>query len=218
MRIIFISDTHTLHHELDESLDNLYIENPDSILVHCGDVSSRGRNYEIENFLVWYDALPFKNKILIAGNHDFYFENSPDGASMLIEEFGKSIIYLEDSGIEIDGVKFWGSPVTPWFYDWAFNRRDDIKDHWDLIPSDTNVLITHGPPFGILDITARERIHVGCQLLRNKIETLKDLKISSFGHIHEAFGTDIINDVTYVNASFLTLRYEPLNHPIVIDL
>lgn len=218
MRIIFISDTHTQHMYLDDYLTKLYDENPDSILVHCGDISSRGRTYEIEDFLIWYDKLPFKNKIMIAGNHDFYFEKNPDGAKLLLEEFGKSVIYLNDSGIEIDGVKFWGSPVTPWFYDWAFNRREDIINHWNLIPDDTNVLITHGPPFGILDLTARERISVGCPLLRNKINTLKDLKISAFGHIHEAFGTEIINNVNYVNASFLTLRYDPLNHPIVIDL
>ena len=218
MRIIFISDTHTQHHELDSHLDSLYLEDNNSILVHCGDISSRGRNYEVEDFFIWYDSLPFKNKIMIAGNHDFLFEKNPDAAKNILDEYGKSIIYLEDSGVEIEGVKFWGSPVTPWFYDWAFNRRDDIQKHWDLIPDDTNVLITHGPPFGILDVTYRERMHVGCPLLRSKIETLKDLKISSFGHIHEAFGTDNINDVHYVNASFVTLRYEPLNHPIVIDL
>jgi Icc-related predicted phosphoesterase len=225
MTIIFISDTHTKHLDgwLNRELDKLLEEYPEAVLVHCGDVSSRGRQSEVEDFVQWYESLKFKSKLLIAGNHDFMFEDNPEEALRILEAKGKSIIYLNDSGTEIDGVKFWGSPVTPRFFDWAFNRDADIQQHWNMIPYDTNVLITHGPPYGILDFTARDRKPVGCHHLRRRLFDLKDLKIHSFGHIHEAFGQQLGDEedfegIHFVNASYLDLRYDPVNHPVVINI
>ena len=225
MEIIFISDTHTKHFDgwLNRELDKLLEKYPEAVLVHCGDISSRGRQREVEDFVEWYEALKFKNKLLIAGNHDFMFEDNPEEALRILESKGKSITYLNDSGVEIDGIKFWGSPVTPRFFDWAFNRDADIQNHWNMIPHDTNVLITHGPPYGILDFTLRDRKPVGCHYLRRRLFDLKDLKVHSFGHIHEAFGQQIGDDgdfegVQFVNASYLDLRYDPVNHPIVINI
>ena len=145
------------------------------------------------------------------------FETDSSLAKDIISDLGKDLIYLEDSGVEIEGIKFWGSPVTPWFHDWAFNRLSDIKHHWDLIPVDTTILITHGPPKGILDLT-RSRLNVGCPILLEKIKELKDLKIHSFGHIHEAHGVQEIDEVTFVNASTLNLYYEVQNSPIFLSL
>jgi len=231
MRIVFISDTHTQHAHsgLNKMLSDILDENPESVLVHCGDISSRGRIQEVTDFLDWFNGLGFKYKIFIAGNHDFLFEDDPEMITDLLSTKYKNLIYLNDSGVEIDGIKFWGSPVTPRFFNWAFNRDSDIQYHWSMIPYDTNVLITHGPPYGILDFTQRDRKPVGCHYLRRRLFDLKDLKIHAFGHIHEAFGSQVgdteddfseesLNNIHFVNASYLNLDYRPVNRPICIDI
>ena len=216
--LVLISDTHTKHLEIDSQLKQIYNDHPDSILVHSGDISYRGRKWEVEEFAQWYSSLPFKNKIMIAGNHDFLFEESPAVADEILEKEGPGIIYLNDSGVELEGLKFWGSPVTPWFHNWAFNRIDDkIKEHWDLIPNDTNVLITHGPPYLTLDAT-KSGLRVGCPRLSNKIKDLTDLKVHVFGHIHEASGIAEKEGVTYVNASTLDLYYDVKNSPVILHV
>jgi Icc-related predicted phosphoesterase len=216
--LVLISDTHTKHFEIDSQLKQIYSDHPDSIIVHSGDISYRGRKWEVEEFLQWYSSLPFKNKIMIAGNHDFLFEESPAVADEMLEKEGQGIIYLNDSGVELDGLKFWGSPVTPWFHNWAFNRiGDKINEHWDLIPNDINVLITHGPPYLTLDAT-KSGLRVGCPRLSNKIKDLTDLKVHVFGHIHEASGIVEKDGVTYVNASTLDLYYEVKNSPVILHV
>jgi Icc-related predicted phosphoesterase len=225
MTVVFISDTHTQHIDgwLNRQLEQILEEHPESVLVHCGDISSRGRQQEVEDFVEWYESLGFKHKLLIAGNHDFMFEDNPEEALRILGSKGKSITYLNDSGVEIDGIKFWGSPVTPRFFDWAFNRDADIQYHWNMIPYDTNVLITHGPPYGILDLTIRESKPVGCHYLRRRLLDLKDLKVHSFGHIHEGFGQQVGDDedfqgVHFVNASYLDHRYRSVNSPVIINI
>jgi Icc-related predicted phosphoesterase len=146
--------------------------------------------------------------VLIAGNHDFFFEVAkPEEVEALIAEY-PGITYLNDSGATIEGIKFWGSPVTPFFHNWAFNRwPDEIKPHWDLIPEGIDVLITHGPPEGILDFTEYDRDHVGCPTLLEKVKQIKP-KVHVFGHIHEARGKEEIDGTVFINASMVTLRYE----------
>ncbi|MDD1763842.1 MAG: metallophosphatase domain-containing protein [Methanobacteriaceae archaeon] len=216
--LVFISDTHTKHYEIDEQLKEISNNHPDAILVHSGDISYRGRVWEVEEFIEWYSSLPFKNKIMIAGNHDFLFENDPEKAKQIIDTIDSSIIYLNDSGAEVDGLNFWGSPITPWFHNWAFNRvEDEIGYHWDLIPESTNILITHGPPYLTLDDT-KSGLRVGCPELAKKISQLPDLKVHAFGHIHEAAGIVEKDGVIYVNASTLDLYYEVKNSPIILQL
>jgi Icc-related predicted phosphoesterase len=218
MKILCISDTHNLHSDIPANLINNESGDID-VLIHAGDMTGRGSKKEVLPFLFWFDNLPFKHKILIAGNHDFWFETASSAEIEEVLSFRKNITYLNDSGIEIDGVKFWGSPVQPWFYDWAFNRVDgDIKPHWDMIPSDTNVLITHGPIKGYLDMTMRGE-SVGCPYLRDRIGELKDLKLHVCGHIHEAYGKfETVNGVQLVNASVLNHRYYMTNEPILIEI
>ena len=146
MKFVFLSDTHCKHNEIK-------IPNGDCF-IFCGDMSYRGDMSEIEGFSFFLQRLPHKHKIVIAGNHDFSFEDErKNQAEELIQSSGAK--YLNDSKIQIDGIKFWGSPIQPYFHDWAFNRErgEEIKKHWDLIPTDTDILITHGPPKGILDKT-----------------------------------------------------------------
>jgi len=221
MRIVCISDTHTLQ-------DNMTADIPEGdVLLHAGDVMNSGYDAsDIFYFLDWFGALPHKHKIFIAGNHDRLFENDPKAVKDIIDKKNgvlksskkKKITYLEDSEIVIDGVKFYGSPYQPEFCNWAFNvnRGPDIKRVWDKIPLDTDVLITHGPPYGILDWTEYDRLNVGCEMLMPKILEVKP-KIHLFGHIHEAYGVKVVDDTTFVNASICTLRYRPINKPIVFD-
>ena len=216
MKIIFISDTHTLHGQMLEKI-------PDGdVLVHCGDVSSRGVGSEIDNFFFWFSSLPHKNKIFIAGNHDFGFEYRNTTLQNTLESMQKDgIHYLQDSGVEIDGIKFWGSPWTPPFHNWAFMlNEDEIKEKWEMIPRDTNVLITHGPPKGILDLVVYDQINVGCHSLMEEVLKLKDLKAHAFGHIHEEYGTKKLEETgpIFINASTCTLRYKPWNKPIMIEI
>lgn len=218
MKIICISDTHTKHNQIPSQ----YIDNADEsidMIINAGDVSSRGYKTEITNFLSWYNDLNFRYKILIAGNHDFYFEEAkPEELNEMLAEY-PNITYLNDSGVEIEGFKIWGSPVQPWFYNWAFNRTSPmINEHWEKIPINTNILITHGPMRGYLDLTQRGE-PAGCSLLRDKMFDLKNLKLHVCGHIHEAYGrVDVPDGPTLVNASLLDLRYVMNHTPIIVEL
>ena len=219
MVITFISDTHNKHNLIPKEL----LENLDGrvdTLVHSGDISSRGTEDEVITFLNWYSKLPFKNKIFIPGNHDWFFEKASKHIIKYTMDKYPEVILLIDSGVEIDGVKFWGSPATPYFHGWAFNYvGDNIKKVWDLIPLDTHVLITHGGPLGIgYNNVTLEGQDVGCPYLAVKITELSDLKIFCQGHIHEGYGSyQIDNGPLFLNASVLNRRYEMRNKPIIVD-
>jgi len=199
IKIIVISDTHGLHRGLNV---------PDGdILIHGGDITRKGNISEVKDFNNFIGSLPHKYKIIIAGNHDFCLENNKEEAVRHLT----NCTYLEDSGIEIEGINIWGSPWQPWFYDWAFNlqRGPEIKKKWDLIPQNTNVLITHGPPHKILDKTVRN-IYAGCEELYSAIKRIKP-KVHIFGHIHEGYGTFSDSETDYINASICTFNYKPVN-------
>ena len=215
MKITCISDTHNQHTHIPPD----WLEGGD-VLVHAGDISGRGSLREIEEFLAWFNELPYKHKIMIAGNHDFWFEKvSTFAVNEMLQEKYPNIVYLNDSGIEIDGVKFWGSPVQPWFYDWAFNRMGtDICKHWDMIPLDTDVLITHGPMKGFLDMTTRG-VSTGCPYLLEKSAEMTNLKLFVCGHIHEAYGKfEFPDGGVFVNASTLNYNYQVQNKPIIVEI
>ncbi len=209
MKLTFISDTHSLHHALE-------LEAGD-ILIHCGDFTNNGSLNDTENFAQFISLQDFKYKIVIAGNHDRCFEDSRrDEAERYLTDNG--LIYLNDSGIEIEGLKIWGSPVQPEFFDWAFNkeRGDEIRQHWNLIPDDTDILLTHGPAWGILD-RVDEGENVGCLDLLESIKKIKPL-IHACGHIHEAYGRYENNGTTFVNACHVNRHYQPVNPPITMDI
>lgn len=126
-------------------------------------------------------------------------------------------VYLEDSGVAIEGLRIWGSPVQPWFGGWAFNRDRGpaINRHWRMIPNDTHILITHGPPAGYLD--SINGYGVGCEDLRRRIAKLPELRMLVCGHIHEGYGIEACGPITIVNASRCDAHYMPVNEPIVID-
>jgi Icc-related predicted phosphoesterase len=212
MKIVMISDTHGEHNR---------ITVPDGdILIHAGDISMSGTVQQIEEFANWFSKFPHRRKIIIAGNHDFLFEKKPSIAETIIRS--TNAVYLNDTGYTFEGLKFWGSPVQPWFYNWAFNRQRgaEIKKHWDLIPNDTDVLITHGPPFTIGDQSCLNGDHLGCMDLFEKIEQLPNLKLHVFGHIHGGTGIyrDSCSNAQFVNASVLNEQYQPNNREFVVAI
>ena len=199
MKFTVISDTHNKHSSL-----NL---NGGDVLLHCGDFSGRGTAQQIIDFNDWLGAQNYTHKIVIAGNHDFMFEKDPDQAQSLLS----NALYLQDSSTEIKGLKIYGSPWQPWFYDWAFNlqRGPEIAEKWALIPESTDILLTHGPPYGIGDITKRGE-HAGCEDLLKRIQAIKP-KVHCFGHIHEHSGQWEIDGTKFINASTCDFDYKPLN-------
>ena len=142
-RIICLSDTHNCNEQI--------IVPDGDILIHAGDATIRGTQQEVEEFLAWFSGLPHQHKIFVAGNHDWLYETNNRFARLLTASF--NIKYLQDSSTEIEGFKIYGSPWTPQFYDWAFmyRRGAPAKACWDLIPDGIDILITHGPPHGVLD-------------------------------------------------------------------
>lgn len=208
MKFVIISDTHGQH-------KNLTLPKGD-VIIHAGDISQRGKESEILDFLNWFKDLDFKYKIFIAGNHDFFFEEtSVKDIQKIIPE---NIIYLCDSGVEVEHIKIWGSPITPNFFDLAFNsdRGEPISKHWELIPSDTDILITHGPAFGKLDKTTRGE-NVGCEDLLHTIDKIKP-KVHICGHIHEGYGQTTSSKTKFINASVLDEKYGLTNPPITFEL
>lgn len=198
MQITTISDTHGLHYQLELPGGDL--------LIHAGDVCNRGTQEEAANFIDWFEKQPYTYKVFIAGNHDFFLENFTQKEIQNI--LPKNVFYLNDSGIDIEGINIWGSPITPEFYNWAFNRKrgKEINKHWQLIPNNIDILITHGPAYGILDKTFHNQ-NVGCEELLKVMENIQP-QYHIFGHIHEGFGTTQNQNTTFINTSSLDFNYK----------
>jgi Icc-related predicted phosphoesterase len=210
MKLCIISDTHNKH----KHLGNL----PEAdIIIHCGDMTSVGKEHEIRNFFKWFSGLTqYKHRICIAGNHDWLFERSGSFARGLVPS---NVIYLEDNGVEIEGLKFYGTPVQKIFYNWAFNRPEEkLAKYYAAIPDDTDILITHNPPYMIGDLVPSHGTNEGSPSLYKEVtERVKPL-ISTFGHIHEGRGIYVGNNTTFINASNLDDNYDCVYNPIVVEI
>jgi Icc-related predicted phosphoesterase len=246
MKIACMSDVHGMWGERVENKDGEdtwktdIVYPPADVLVLAGDILSNYSSSRIEDSLVQLGEInalntflgtkiadgTYKEVIVVAGNHDFAFQLRPEAKALMT-----NVHYLQDSQVVVDGVKFWGSPWQPWFWDWAFNFPNHHENHarakahakgtWDMIPDDTNVLITHGPPLGILDKTYRGQ-EVGCQYLRDRVGDL-NLKAHIFGHIHHSYGQRTMNafglyPTTYVNAAVCGENYQPNNLIQVVEV
>jgi predicted phosphohydrolase len=209
MRIVCLSDTHL-------RTEGLVVPEGD-LLLHAGDLTGRGKPNEVEAALAWLAALPHPHKVLIAGNHDFLFQEDPERARALVARH-PGLTYLEDEETRVGDLRIWGSPWQPWFFDWAFNvkRGPELAAIWSRIPEGTDVLVTHGPPLGILDRTADGR-EVGCEDLLRRVEAVRP-RLHVFGHIHEAYGRLERDGTLFVNASTCDLRYAPVHPPVSVDL
>lgn len=209
MKLVSLSDTHN-------QLHNVTIPDGD-VLLYAGDLTGLGTLKEITKELetLKHKTSNFKKVILVAGNHDWLAQKEPLLMQILCAE--RDFIYLNNSDYSYEGVKFYGSPHSPEFCNWAFGyAEDEAEALWSGIPNDVNVLITHSPPYGILD-SVRNR-PLGCLSLRGRIEDLKELKLHVFGHIHESAGQCKVGDTTFVNAAICDGAYRPTNRPIVIEI
>lgn len=224
MRIVLIADTHGLHNS---------VRIPDGdLLIHAGDLTNTGERAQLDEVARWLRSLPHKHKVAIAGNHDWIFERLPGVGSRILEREG--VLYLQDSSVRIEGLHIYGSPWQPAFMNWAFNvPRGELARYWDQIPPGLDILITHGPPYGILDQSipaGMRRIapwedaepfggsdHLGCKDLLAAVERTKP-RVHVFGHIHRGYGTTANRHTTFYNASLCNERYDPINQPWVIDL
>ena len=177
MRIVAVADTHTFEADLDSLPEG-------DVFIHAGDMVRAGTLDEMAPVAGWIRSLPHRHKIIVAGNHDWCFLRDRAAAVAL---FGDSVTYLQDEGCVIDGVRFWGSPWQPAFNDWAFNlpRGAALAEKWALIPGDTDVLITHGPPRGFGDGAWDTR--AGCEDLLQAVHRVQP-RLHLFGHIHQDGG------------------------------
>jgi Icc-related predicted phosphoesterase len=239
MRITHISDTHNKHNQLNGKLPG------GDLLIHSGDVSSIGRENEVERFIKWFNGIDnYTNKVFIAGNHDLTFDSEillknkseyfdrkaysnpnpsngkPQWLEILLQsELNDNVFYLENNFVMIDGIKIWGSPYSPSFgRGWAFNkdRGHDIMEVWNQIPNDTDIVITHSPIYGYCDRASNTNQNVGCADLYHRLNEL-DVQLHFSGHIHEAYGYKPTKWGYAFNGCNCNLSYEVYNNPITFD-
>ncbi len=211
MKIDCVSDTHGFLPELEGG----------DLLIVAGDLTAHDSEIEHWKFLEWLNSQSYRKKVYIAGNHDGFYEKPLENYPLCPD-----VYYLEDSGIEFEGLLIWGSPWSLWFKGIhpkckAFTGSEsDLKQKYELIPEDTDILITHGPPYGTMDVVRNfhtgKAENVGSTILAGTTNTLKSLKLHVFGHIHEGFGKS--KDGKMVNASYVNEEYLPVNKPIRIEL
>lgn len=211
MKIVAISDTHNAH---------LPLRLPDGdFLIHAGDASMRGSKKELQRFLQWFGSQPHRHKVFVAGNHDWGFQHQTVKGDLrdLAEDLG--IHYLEDSSVTLDGVSIYGSPWQPSFCNWAFNlprSGEELRDRWSRVPANIDILVTHTPPFGILD-EVESGENVGCGILSVELQRIRP-KVHIFGHIHESAGILKQNGTIYINAAICDVRYDPTQDIRVVSL
>jgi Icc-related predicted phosphoesterase len=192
------------------------------LLIVAGDLTARDSPDEYHWFIDWIVAADYKRKIVIAGNHDGTIRKDDEFFHIHRIDQYKDFDYLQDSGTEFDGLKIWGSPWTPEFCGWDFMlpRGPEIAKKWALIPDDTDILVTHGPPWGVLDKNS-DGEHCGCEELRLALERVKP-KLHVFGHIHEGYGQMLFKhqgpNTICVNASHMDALYNPVNKVIRVML
>lgn len=226
MRITVISDTHTRHDLVTKDLPG------GDLLIHTGDLMNSGYDEkDVVNFCNWYSSVnTYESKVFIAGNHDRMFQDFPEKIQEILE-FHKSIDYVEDDTLVLygdgpegnspeDNIRIYGSPWQPWFYDWAFNLPRNglgLASKWEAIPKSTDILLTHGPAWGILDtVVGRRYDNLGCELLTQRIQQIQP-KIHVCGHIHTGYGYKFENGTHFFNASVLDEQYEYTQKPITFD-
>lgn len=221
MKITFISDTHSKHNQVTSSLPG------GDVLIHAGDISNRGYRTEIQDFIKWFSKIEnYTHKIFIAGNHDFGCQDEVLAVEELLRlnpgsEYLYDDLFLigKDEDDYEDMVKVWGSPWQPEFYNWAFNlprQGAELKEVWNMIPSDVDILVTHGPPHGHLDYVDYAKQNVGCELLRERIDLIKP-KIHVFGHIHSSYGYKFDGTTHFFNAAVLDERYNFTQKPLTVE-
>jgi Icc-related predicted phosphoesterase len=209
--LTFISDSHCRHSEI--PTDQLP---GGDFLIHTGDFSNSGTVTQCNEFFEWFSAqTQYTHRIFIAGNHDRLAESD---SSLFRRLVPANCHYLEDSGIELEGLKFWGTPVTAMFCNWAFNRSyTELHKHFNYIPDDVNIVLTHGGPYGLLQ-NLENGLDIGMEPLNEKLIDLPNLLVSAFGHVHHSYGQLNLGKTHFVNSAICGENYQVTNKPITILL
>jgi len=205
LTIVLISDTHDLHREIDVPYGDL--------LIHAGDFTMDSRSAEkLLDFNDWLGELPHPSRVVIPGNHDFVVEDPSN------RERITNATLLVNEGVDINGLRIWGSPTTPLLGE-AFGVVSDTgrAKLYSQIPADTDILVTHGPPHGILDQVPGSNRHEGCRQLLAAVQRAKPM-LHVFGHVHGGYGTHSTNDTLFVNAALPGRGFEMSNPPHVFKL
>lgn len=215
MKIVAFSD---IHGQWSGKLTDWFNKNPADLLIFGGDLQANQLNDFGTKFLDWLHKLPYQQKVMVFGNHDGHYNVT---LQHKLDKGYDDIIILTDTSMIIRtptcDIKIYGSPHSVQYGSWWFMMRDnELGKLWERIPDDTNILITHGPPFGILDHTFAGD-NAGSKSLLERIKNLNNLKYHIFGHIHEGYGIEIIDETTFLNVSLLNERYKLVNNPIIID-
>jgi Icc-related predicted phosphoesterase len=202
MHITIISDTHNEH----EKFDALSGE----VLIHCGDMFNLfDRNEDdFERMDEWFGRQDFDMILCTGGNHDFALENRVESCAQPFE----NAVYLQDKTFVHEGVTFYGAPWTPLLKGHAFFRQEsELSDKWQQIPDDTDVLITHTPPAGVLDISSRG-LELGCRHLADTVGRVSP-QLHCFGHVHASSGVREVGNTTFINASSVNSQFELARPP-----
>ncbi|CAK68629.1 unnamed protein product (macronuclear) [Paramecium tetraurelia] len=228
LTFVCISDTHSRFIEIPQG----------DVFIHCGDFSTHGEYKEVEVFIDWIKALPFKYKVVIAGNHDIFLDiekyekqlrdrfhkrYAPMDHIKLKEKLKQSCIYLENSSVVIEGYKIWGSPYSPTipFNPWAFQvDEEDGEEFWKIMEEGSDIVLTHGAPLGHSSyVSSYEPTEGewGDQALANRIKEVKPL-YHIFGHVHEGYGMTEENGTKYINCAILDERYKLAEKAYVFQL
>lgn len=211
MKIVCISDTHMQTVKIPEC----------DLLIHAGDLTNNGNEHQVREALKIMSLYRAQRIILVPGNHDFLFQKKPALAKDMCDDFGVHL--LLDSETVVNGYKVYGSPWQPWFMNWAFNAPQDaiegsefLQEKWDAISDDTDILVTHCPPYAIGGVT-EDGQDIGCRRLAARIVELAP-RLHIFGHCHHGYGVYPDTKTLYVNASSCNEQYHAVNAPILIHI
>lgn len=215
MKLVLFSDTHGCHREVVSGAENyLYVPDGDAV-IHCGDFSAHGTLYDILSFNNFLGSLKHKVKVVGAGNHDVFVQS----------ELGMAKIHMSNAKLVVhepfmlSDKKCFFTSYLPYYNKWAFEVADD-KARGKLfaqIPDDTEILFSHCPPYGILDVIDSGE-NIGDHELLKRVRDLKHLKYHIFGHAHASHGITDIRGVQYINCSIMDDRYDVVNQPMIVDI
>ena len=217
-RITTISDTHNKHKSITPFLPG------GDILIHAGDLTSMGYKHEIREFCKWFNSIDnYDLKVFIAGNHDYGFQERVDETMEIVNSY-KTINYLQDDWVgfqkgDLKEIRIWGSPWQPEFHSWAFNlprNGKELEDKWNTIPIDSDIVVTHGPAYGYVDMVYDRYDNLGCEKLIQRIEQFNP-PIHICGHIHTGYGYRTNGKTHFINASVLDEQYQFTQYPLTFD-
>ncbi len=210
MKFVCLSDTHGNHGSVNVPQGD--------VIIHCGDITHKSNHAEVTDFLIWFGGLNFSRKILVAGNHDRFIRKRKQEFLDLVATH--NIDYLENTAIRINGYSIFGSPFTlnnACIGAFTYHGTSEAEQIWRSIPEKVDILVTHAPPRGFRDFSRAENDNAGCQVLREKVLSVKP-RYHIFGHIHESYGIESYGDSVFINASLTNGSEEIVNIPVLFEL